>query len=97
LTLPQKIIFTVVFTVYWFVFYGIVRFTLLWFDPSLLEIPDRLTQTYLWTVLAVFTGIVAMAYLGASAVVLGHLPGRQNQTPRDSGRKPRRRRSGAGR
>ena len=64
-----------VFTIYWFIFYGILHYALGWWNPALLDPPERLSQTYLSTAVAIFTGLVILAYVGAAFVVLGRLPG----------------------
>ncbi|MCR9141290.1 MAG: hypothetical protein NXI24_03500 [bacterium] len=93
LTLLQKILFTVVFTVYWFIFYGIVYYALSWWDPALLEIPERLGETHVLAATAIFTALVFLAYAGAGYVVLGRLPG--GDPDRNSGWSSRR--TGGGR
>ena len=86
MSLPQKILFTAVFTIYWFIFYGISYYGLAWYDPTLLKPPAQLSQGYAAAVIAVFTAVVVLAYLGASFVVLGRLPGSPEQPTRGRGR-----------
>lgn len=75
MTLLQKILFTVVFTVYGAIFYGISYYTLAWWDPALVTIPAQLSNEHLLFATAAFTVLVALAYAGAGYVVIGHLPG----------------------
>lgn len=81
MTLLQKILFTVVFTIYGAILYGISYYLLAWWDPALVADPARLGNEHLLFVTAAFTVIVALAYVGAGYVVIGRLPG---QSPFDS-------------
>ncbi len=75
MTLLQKILFTVVFTVYGAILYGISYYALAWWDPALVAAPAQLTNEHLLFATAAFTVLVALAYVGAGYVVLGRLPG----------------------
>ncbi|MEQ9363009.1 MAG: hypothetical protein RIF32_02130 [Leptospirales bacterium] len=90
MTLPQKILFTAVFTVYWFIFYGVVYYALAWWDPALLEIPEHLGKNYVLSALGIFTLLVLLAYVGAAYVVLGRMPGTDpgRNSARDRGPSP---------
>ncbi|MCB1310148.1 MAG: hypothetical protein KDK30_18315 [Leptospiraceae bacterium] len=92
LSFSRKILFTLVFTFYAFVFYV---FTYLFLDayyPEQLVVPATITGEFLALATALFTGIVLAAYLGASYVVLGGLRSRYGDYVRDydSSRPPRR-------
>ncbi len=89
MTLLQKILFTAVFTVYWFIFYGGVYHALACWNPALVEIPESPGQAHVLGAMGIFTLLVFLAYAGAGYVVLGRLPGADRDSDFDfeSGRR----------
>ena len=73
MSLWQKILFTLVFTLYFFIFYGMVYYVAEWWDPTLVEPPARIDSGYLAGLLALFTVLVWLAYVGAAYVLFGSL------------------------
>jgi len=74
--MKKKALFTIVFSVYCFIFYSVAYFLLKKFDPAMTEIPDKMTADHFLEMAGVFTAIVFLAFTGASYIVYGNASGR---------------------
>ncbi len=80
-TLLKKILFVFVFCIYSLIFYLLCYYTLHHLQPEALLAPDQLTTEYIAAVIAIFTLIVSLAYIGASYVVLGSISSASSDAP----------------
>ncbi len=71
----KKILFTLTFSVYCFIFYSVAYYILDFFDPALLR-PETLSSQDSGILIGIFTVIVLLAFIGANYVIYGNASGR---------------------
>ncbi len=71
----KKILFTLTFSVYCFIFYSVTYYILDYFNPALLR-PETLSSQDSGILIGIFTGIVLCAFIGANYVIYGNASGR---------------------
>lgn len=72
----RKILYTIVFSVFFFIFAGVARDIMERFQPELVQIPSVITGIFLLKWIGIFAGVVLVSFWGAGAVVYKNLSGR---------------------
>ena len=72
----KRVLYTLVFSVFFFIFAGVARDAAETFDPGMLEMPEQMTWAFVGRLIGIFTGVVLLSFWGAGVVVYRNLSGR---------------------
>lgn len=72
----KRILYTLVFSVFFFIFAGVARDAAETIDPGLLEMPEQMTWAFLGRLVGAFTVVVLLSFWGAGVVVYRNMSGR---------------------
>ena len=72
----KRVLYTLVFSVFFFIFAGVARDAAESFNPALLEIPEQITWPFMGRLIGVFSVVVLLSFWGAGVVVYRNFSGR---------------------
>ncbi len=73
----RKVLYTVVFSLFFLIFAGVARDIMERVEPELIQVPSIMTGEFALKWIGIFTGVVLLSFWGAGAVVYKNLSGRE--------------------
>jgi len=75
----KKVVYTVVFTLFGFIFFSSAHYLISLYFPDFIWFPSSVGRLFFLKILGLFTFIVALSFLGANYIVYGNASGNERE------------------